>query len=206
MQETLSSLLGVIVGAIITYIFNVYAEKRTLKNKVYIEIYEQIIKNIDKTSKSSKDIKNLKISQVLEKQYKKPNNYGDEHERLDNSVKEILRTMQLKINDLVDLNLYFDYHKIPLEEHQKDIEWIEHKSFQIIDSVKKLESLYKGIVSTIGLIRIEDIVWEEIIREENLIERYVNEYLKKNIIFSNNIQENYYRDLLKIKSKGNKEV
>lgn len=206
MQETLSSLLGVVVGAIITYIFNVYAEKRSLKNKVYIEIYEQIIKNIDKTSKSSKDIKTLKISQLLEKQYKKPNNYGDEHERLDNSVKEIFRTMQLKINDLVDLNLYFDYHKIPLEEHRKIIEWIENKSFQIIDSIKKLESLYKSTVSTIGLIRIDNIVWEAIIKEESLIEEYVNEYLKKNMFFSNNIQENYYRDLLKIKNKKTKEV
>lgn len=206
MKETLLSLLGVIVGAIITYIFNLYAEKKSLKNKVYIEIYEQIIKNIDKTSKSSKDIKTLKISQVLEKQYKNPNNYGDVHESLDNTVKDIFKTMQIKINDLVDLNLYFNYHMIPLEEHQKDIKWIEHKSFQIIDSIKELESLYKSTVSTIGLIRIDNIVWEKIMKEENLIEKYVNEYLNKNMIFSNNIQENYYKDLLKIKSKRNKEV
>ena len=206
MKETLLSLLGVVVGAIITYIFNLYAEKKSLKNKVYIEIYEQIIKNIDKTSKSSKDIKTLKISQVLEKQYKNPNNYGDVHESLDNTVKDIFKTMQIKINDLVDLNLYFNYHMIPLEEHQKDIKWIEHKSFQIIDSIKELESLYKSTVSTIGLIRIDNIVWEKIMKEENLIEKYVNEYLNKNMIFSNNIQENYYKDLLKIKSKRNKEV
>lgn len=206
MKETLLSLLGVIVGAIITYIFNLYAEKKSLKNKVYIEIYEQIIKNIDKTSKYSKDIKTLKISQVLEKQYKNPNNYGDVHESLDNTVKDIFKTMQIKINDLVDLNLYFNYHMIPLEEHQKDIKWIEHKSFQIIDSIKELESLYKSTVSTIGLIRIDNIVWEKIMKEENLIEKYVNEYLNKNMIFSNNIQENYYKDLLKIKSKRNKEV
>ena len=206
MKETLLSLLGVVVGAIITYIFNLYAEKKSLKNKVYIEIYEQIIKNIDKTSKSSKDIKTLKISQVLEKQYKNPNNYGDVHESLDNTVKDIFKTMQIKTNDLVDLNLYFNYHMIPLEEHQKDIKWIEHKSFQIIDSIKELELLYKSTVSTIGLIRIDNIVWEKIMKEENLIEKYVNEYLNKNMIFSNNIQENYYKDLLKIKSKRNKEV
>ena len=206
MKETLLSLLGVVVGAIITYIFNLYAEKKSLKNKVYIEIYEQIIKNMDKTSKSSKDIKTLKISQVLEKQYKNPNNYGDVHESLDNTVKDIFKTMQIKTNDLVDLNLYFNYHMIPLEEHQKDIKWIEHKSFQIIDSIKELELLYKSTVSTIGLIRIDNIVWEKIMKEENLIEKYVNEYLNKNMIFSNNIQENYYKDLLKIKSKRNKEV
>lgn len=199
MENIVVSLIGVLIGALITYFFNVSVEKKNLKNKVYIEIYEQIIKNIDKTSKSAKDIKTLKVSNELEKQYKHPVNYADILEKMDNEVKNIFKTFQAKVNDLIDLNLYLRYHHIPLDKYKEMIDDINSKSFEIIEIIKQQRKLYDSTVSTIGYIKIEDEKWNNIIQNEEDLEKNINKYIEKIMMFSNNIQKDYYKDLLKIK-------
>lgn len=199
MENIVVSLIGVLIGALITYFFNVSVEKKSLKNKVYIEIYEQIIKNIDKTSKSAKDIKTLKISNELEKQYKHPVNYADILENVDNEVKNTFKIIQVKVNDLIDLNLYLRYHHIPLDKYKEMIDDINSKSFEIIEIIKQQRKLYDSTVSTIGYIKIEDEKWNNIIQNEEDLEKNINEYIERIMMFSNNIQKDYYKDLLKIK-------
>lgn len=199
MENIVVSLVGVLIGALITYFFNVSVEKKKLRNKVYIEIYEQIIKNIDKTSKSAKDIKTLKISNELERQYKHPVNYADILEKMDNEVKNIFKTFQAKVNDLIDLNLYLRYHHIPLDKYKKMIDDINSKSFEIIEIIKQQQELYSSNVSTIGNIKIDNETWNIIIQNEEDLEKNINEYIEKIMMFGNSIQKDYYKDLLKIK-------
>lgn len=199
MENIVVSLVGVLIGALITYFFNVSVEKKNLRNKVYIEIYEQIIKNIDKTSKSAKDIKTLKISNELERQYKHPVNYADILEKMDNEVKNIFKTFQAKVNDLIDLNLYLRYHHIPLDKYKEMIDDINSKSFEIIEIIKQQQELYSSNVSTIGNIKIDNETWNIIIQNEEDLEKNINEYIEKIMMFGNSIQKDYYKDLLKIK-------
>ena len=199
MENIVVSLVGVLIGALITYFFNVSVEKKKLRNKVYIEIYEQIIKNIDKTSKSAKDIKTLKISNELERQYKHPVNYADILEKMDNEVKNIFKTFQAKVNDLIDLNLYLRYHHIPLDKYKEMIDDINSKSFEIIEIIKQQQELYSSNVSTIGNIKIDNETWNIIIQNEEDLEKNINEYIEKIMMFGNSIQKDYYKDLLKIK-------
>ena len=199
MENIVVSLVGVLIGALITYFFNVSVEKKNLRNKVYIEIYEQIIKNIDKTSKSAKDIKTLKISNELESQYKHPVNYADILEKIDNEVKNIFKTFQAKVNDLIDLNLYLRYHHIPLDKYKEIINDLNSKSFEIVEIIKRQQELYSPTVSTIGYIKIENETWNNIIQNEEDLEKSINEYIEKIMMFSNDIQNDYYKDLLKIK-------
>lgn len=199
MENIVVSLVGVLIGALITYFFNVSVEKKNLRNKVYIEIYEQIIKNIDKTSKSAKDIKTLKISNELERQYKHPVNYADILKKMDNEVKNIFKTFQAKVNDLIDLNLYLRYHHIPLDKYKEMIDDINSKSFEIIEIIKQQQELYSSNVSTIGNIKIDNETWNIIIQNEEDLEKNINEYIEKIMMFGNSIQKDYYKDLLKIK-------
>lgn len=199
MENIVVSLVGVLIGALITYFFNVSVEKKNLRNKVYIEIYEQIIKNIDKTSKSAKDIKTLKISNELERQYKHPVNYADILKKMDNEVKNIFKTFQAKVNDLIDLNLYLRYHHNPLDKYKEMIDDINSKSFEIIEIIKQQQELYSSNVSTIGNIKIDNETWNIIIQNEEDLEKNINEYIEKIMMFGNSIQKDYYKDLLKIK-------
>lgn len=199
MKEVILSLIGVVIGAIITYVFNIFTERKKLQNKIYIEIYEKTIKNIDKASKSAKDIKLLMLSKELERQYRKPNNYADELDKIHLNVKNNLKTIQLKINDLIDLNLHFNYHRIPLNKHGEKIDNINKKSFKIMDNTREIENLYKSTVTSIENINISDEVWDNIIQKEQLLEENINEYMKEIMLFSSDIQNEYYRDLLKIR-------
>lgn len=199
MESKIVSFIGVLIGALITYFFNVLVEKKNLKNKVYIEIYEQLIKNIDKTCKSARDIKTSKISNELERQYKHPINYTDILDKMDKEVKNIFKTFQLKVNDLIDLNLYLGYHQIPLDKYKEIIKDINNKSFQIIEIVKQQEKLYSSMVSSIGYIKIEKKIWNKLIKNEEMLKNNTNEYIETLMIFSNTIQKDYYKDLLKIK-------
>ena len=199
MENMMVSFIGVLIGALITYFFNVLVEKKSLKNKVYIEIYEQIIKNVDKTCKSAKDIKTLKISDELERQYKHPINYSDILDKINNDVKNIFNTFQLKMNDLIDLNLYLRYHQIPLDKYKEIIDDINDKSFQIIEVKKKKKNIYDSTVTSTGYIKIENEVWNELIENEEELEKTINQYIETIMIFSNNIQKDYYMDLLKMK-------
>lgn len=195
----MGSFIGVIIGALITYFFNILIEKKSLKNKVYIEIYEQIIKIVDKTCKSAKDIKTLKISNELERQYKHPINYSDILDKINNDVKNIFNTFQLKMNDLIDLNLYLRYHQIPLDKYKEIIDDINDKSFQIIEVIKQQKNIYDSTVTSTGYIKIENEVWNELIENEEELEKTINQYIETIMIFSNNIQKDYYMDLLKMK-------
>lgn len=199
MENMMVSFIGVLIGALITYFFNVLVEKKSLKNKVYIEIYEQIIKNVDKTCKSAKDIKTLKISDELERQYKHPINYSDILDKINNDVKNIFNTFQLKMNDLIDLNLYLRYHQIPLDKYKEIIDDINDKSFQIIEVIKQQKNIYDSTVTSTGYIKIENEVWNELIENEEELEKTINQYIETIMIFSNNIQKDYYMDLLKMK-------
>ncbi len=199
MESIMESFIGVIIGALITYFFNVLVEKKSLKNKVYIEIYEQIIKIVDKTCKAAKAIKTLKISNELERQYKHPINYADILDEMNNSVRNIFNTFRLKTNDLIDFNLYLKYHQIPLDKYNDIINDINDKSFIIIEIIKEQKDIYDSTVSSIGYIKIENKTWDELIQNEENLEKNVNEYLETIMRFSNDIQKDYYKDLLKIK-------
>lgn len=199
MENIMVSFIGVLIGALITYFFNVLVEKKSLKNKVYIEIYEQIIKIVDKTCKSAKDIKTLKISSELERQYKHPINYADILDKINNDVRNIFNTFRLKTNDLIDLNLYLKYHQIPLDKYKEIIDKINDKSFQIIEIIKQQKNIYDSTVSSIGYIKIENEDWNELIQNEESLEKNINEYIEIIMMFSNSIQKDYYKDLLKIK-------
>lgn len=199
MENIMISFIGVLIGALITYFFNVLVEKKSLKNKVYIEIYEQIIKIVDKTCKSAKDIKTLKISSELERQYKHPINYADILDKINNDVRNIFNTFRLKTNDLIDLNLYLKYHQIPLDKYKEIIDNINDKSFQIMKIIKQQKNIYDSTVSSIGYIKIENEDWNELIQNEESLEKNINEYIETIMMFSNNIQKDYYKDLLKIK-------
>lgn len=199
MENIMISFIGVLIGALITYFFNVLVEKKSLKNKVYIEIYEQIIKIVDKTCKSAKDIKTLKISSELERQYKHPINYADILDKINNDVRNIFNTFRLKTNDLIDLNLYLKYHQIPLDKYKEIIDNINDKSFQIMKIIKQQKNIYDSTVSSIGYIKIENEDWDELIQNEESLEKNINEYIETIMMFSNNIQKDYYKDLLKIK-------
>lgn len=199
MESIMVSFIGVLIGALITYFFNVLVEKKSLKNKVYIEIYEQIIKIVDKTCKAAKDIKILKISNVLERQYKHPINYADILDEMNNNVKNIFNTFRLKTNDLIDFNLYLKYHQIPLDKYKEIIDDINDKSFNIIEIIKQQKEIYDSTVSSIGYIKIENNAWDELIQNEGNLEKNVNEYIETIMRFSNDIQKDYYKDLLKIK-------
>ena len=199
MESIIVSFIGVLIGALITYFFNVLVEKQNLKNKVYIEIYERIIKIIDKTCKSAKDIKTLKISNELERQYKHPINYADILDKMDKEVKNIFKTFQLKVNELIDLNLYLVYHQIPLDKYKEIINDINNQSFKIIEIIKQQQKLYNSTVSSIGYIKIENETWNKLIQNEEKLENNTNEYIETIMMFSNSIQKDYYKDLLKIK-------
>ena len=199
MESIMVSFIGVLIGALITYFFNVLVEKKSLKNKVYIEIYEHIIKIADKTCKAAKDIKALKISNDLERQYKHPINYADILDEMNNNVKNIFNTFRLKTNDLIDFNLYLKYHQIPLDKYKKIIDDINDKSFNIIEIIKQQKDIYDSTVSSIGYIKIENKTWDELIQNEGNLEKNVNEYIETIMRFSNDIQKDYYKDLLKIK-------
>lgn len=199
MENIMISFIGVLIGALITYFFNVLVEKKSLKNKVYIEIYEQIIKIVDKTCKSAKDIKTLKISSELERQFKHPINYADILDKINNDVRNIFNTFRLKTNDLIDLNLYLKYHQIPLDKYKEIIDNINDKSFQIMEIIKQQKNIYDSTVSSIGYIKIENEDWNELIQNEEILEKNINEYIETIMMFSNNIQKDYYKDLLKIK-------
>lgn len=199
MESIMVSFIGVIIGALITYFFNVLVEKKSLKNKVYIEIYEQIIKIVDKTCKAAKDIKTLKISNELERQYKHPINYTDILNKMNNNVRNIFNAFRLKTNDLIDFNLYLKYHQIPLDKYKEIIDDINDKSFNIIEIIKQQKDIYDSMVSSIGYIKIENKTWNKLIQNEENLEENVNEYLETIMQFSNDIQKDYYKDLLKIK-------
>ena len=55
------------------------------------------------------------------------------------------------------------------------------------------------MVSSIGYIKIENKTWNKLIQNEENLEENVNEYLETIMQFSNDIQKDYYKDLLKIK-------
>lgn len=199
MENIVVSLVGVLIGALITYFFNVSVEKKNLRNKVYIEIYEQIIKIVDKTCKAAKDIKSLKISNELERQYKHPINYADILDEMNNNVRNIFNTFRLKTNELKDFNLYLKYHQIPLDKYKGIIDDINDKSLNIIEIIKQQKNIYDSTVSSVGYIKIENNKWNELIQNEENLEKNVNEYIETIMMFSNDIQNDYYKDLLKIK-------
>lgn len=199
MENIVIPILGVIIGALITYFFNISVEKKTLKNKVFADMYERTMQSIDKASKSAKDIKLMKISSELETQYKHPVNYSDILDKIDYNVKNIFKNMQIKINDLIDLNLFFNYHHIPLDKYEDIIEDINNKSLAIADTIKKQQELYNSTVSTIGYIKIEENTWKLITQNEYELEKSINEYIERIVLFNGNIQKDYYKDLLKIK-------
>ena len=156
MMNVVPSLLGVIIGALITYFFNISVERKTLKNKVYMDIYEQTIKNIDRSSKSAKDIKSKKISVELETQYKHPSNWTNDLNKIKNNIKSIFKSYQKNINDLIDLNLFLIYHSIPLDKYKDRIKDIRDRTFKIIDIVKQQQELYNSTIKSTGYIEVDD--------------------------------------------------
>ncbi len=204
MENIIGSLVGVFIGAIITYFFNVLIEKKSLKNKVYIEIYEQIIKRIDKACKSAQYIKKHKVSDKLERQYEKPTNYKEILDETNKDVRNLLATSREKADELIDFNLYLNYHHIPLSKHNQKIKDINDKGIYISQKVLQQEKLYNSIVSEIGYIKIDDIQWNEFMKNENDIEKCVDEYINQTLMFSEDIQRKYYKDLLKIRIEKEK--
>lgn len=171
MENIMVSFIGVIIGALITYFFNVLVEKKSLKNKVYIEIYDKTIKIVDKTYKATKNIKTLKISNELERKYKHPINYTDILDKMNNNVKDIFNAFRLKTNDLIDFNLYLKYHPIPLDKYKGIIDNINDKSFNIIEIIKQQKDIYDSMVSSIGYIKIENKTWDKLIQNEVNLEK-----------------------------------
>ena len=199
MMNVVPSLLGVIIGALITYFFNISVERKTLKNKVYMDIYEQTIKNIDRSSKSAKDIKSKKISVELETQYKHPSNWTNDLNKIKNNIKSIFKTYQKNINDLIDLNLFLIYHSIPLDKYKDRIKDIRDRTFKIIDIVKQQQELYNSTIKSTGYIEVDDNEWKLIIQNEDKIEECIDKYLNEIVLLSSIIQEEYYTKLLRIK-------
>lgn len=192
-------LFGVCIGALITYGFNSLTEKEKLRNSAYMHIYEQLIKNIDRTAKSAKEIKMLKISNDIERQYKHPVNYADVLEEINSSVNKKITSIRVKINDLIDFNLFLSYHKIPLKEYEELINSINRQSFKIIELIEHQQKLYNSMVSSIGYINVKNKTWTCILKNEKDIEKNTEEYIKNIVNFSDKIQSDYYSDLLKIK-------
>lgn len=118
---------------------------------------------------------------------------------MNNNVKNIFNTFRLKTNDLIDFNLYLKYHQIPLDKYKEIIDDINDKSFNIIEIIKQQKEIYDSTVSSIGYIKIENNTWDELIQNEGNLEKNVNEYIETIMRFSNDIQKDYYKDLLKIK-------
>lgn len=79
------------------------------------------------------------------------------------------------------------------------IDDINSKSFEIIEIIKQQQELYSSNVSTIGNIKIDNETWNIIIQNEEDLEKNINEYIEKIMMFGNSIQKDYYKDLLKIK-------
>ena len=205
MGNIIISILGVFIGAVITYYFNMSKEKKNLKNKIYVEIYERTIQNIDKTVRSANELKQMRISSELEKQYKHPVNSADVLDRIDSRTNELFRNIQLKMNDLIEINLFFSYHTIPLDKYKELIEEIENETLEISKIIKSQKEIYNSTKTSTGYIKIENEIWEIIIENENNLEHMIDEYMDKVLFINCFIQRDYYVDLLRMK-KSDKRI
>ena len=114
----INSFIGIIMGSVITYIFNKILEKKKMRDNVLQLIYDKMFVLINDSFKASQNILLMcKFSELLEKQKNNPTNHSDMLDNIDKNVTQKLLQIQKEINIMLELNSYMGYHIIPLNEY-----------------------------------------------------------------------------------------
>lgn len=198
----INSFIGIILGAIITYIFNKVLEKKKMKNCILQNIYDKMFILINDALKASQNILLLcEVSNLLEKQKNNPTNYLDLLENIDKNVMKNLTQIQKEINIMLELKLYMGYHIIPLIEFNEQYNSLTQYIGEIKDKCNDILEIYKNMLQSTGYIKVENENWNKLLEKEKLIKDYIDTCRKQMETINLGIQKNYFEKMLNFKIK-----
>lgn len=198
----INSFIGIILGAIITYIFNKVLEKKKMKNCILQNIYDKMFILINDALKASQNILLLcEVSNLLEKQKNNPTNYLDLLEKIDKNVMKNLTQIQKEINIMLELKLYMGYYMIPLIEFNEQYNSLTKYIGEIKDKCDDILEIYKNMLQSTGYIKVENENWNKLLEKEKLIKDYIDTCRKQMETINLGIQKNYFEKMLNFKIK-----
>jgi len=197
-----NSCIGIVIGSVITYVFNKILEKKKMKDNILQLIYDKMFILINDSLKASQNILLMcEFSKLLEKQKNNPTNDADILEEIDKSIIKNLIQIPREINIMLELNFYMEYHQIPLNEFYEQYNNLTEYVGRIKDNCDDIRNIYKNMLNSVGYIKIENENWDKLLEKEKLIKYYIDECRKQMCIINIGIQKNYFQKMLKFKTK-----